>query len=113
MRTTTSVRRRVVGPFIGLAIVGLTVGAVAAGGAQHARASIVDGAGNAIGWARFTEDAAGRLHVVVQVQGLTPGLHGIHLHGIAACNGPTFASSGTHHNPLGALHGLDDPAGGR
>ena len=23
----------------------------------------------------------------------------------------TFASAGTHHNPAGALHGLDDPAG--
>jgi superoxide dismutase, Cu-Zn family len=111
MRTHSSFRRRIFGPLMALAIVGSTAGAVAAGGARHAHASIVDGSGAAVGWARFTEDAAGRLHVVVQVEGLAPGLHGIHLHGNAACDGPAFTTAGAHHNPLGALHGLDDPAG--
>lgn len=111
MRSTRLARHRIVGPLVGLAIVGLTAGVVAAGGAQHARASIVDASGATIGWARFTEDAAGRLHVVVQVEGLAPGRHGIHLHATASCVGPTFTGAGTHHNPLGALHGLDEPAG--
>lgn len=108
-RTTT--RRRLAGLLAGFAIVGLTAGAVAASGASQAGATIVDGAGNAIGWARLTEDAAGRLHLNVKVSGLTPGLHGIHIHAIGACAGPTFTSAGSHHNPDGALHGLDDPAG--
>ncbi|HYH94061.1 MAG TPA: superoxide dismutase family protein, partial [Candidatus Saccharimonadales bacterium] len=33
------------------------------------------------------------------------------LHGIASCIGPTFASAGGHHNPLGASHGLDGAPG--
>lgn len=107
--------RRIIGPLVGLAILGLTAGAVAASGASHAEARIINGAGETIGWARFTEDAAGdaagRLHVNVQVAGLTPGLHGIHIHAIGTCDGPTFTTAGTHHNPGGALHGLDDPAG--
>jgi Cu-Zn family superoxide dismutase len=111
MRATRRFGRRIIGPLVGLGIVGLTVGAVAAGGTSQATASIVDAGGAPIGWARFTEDAAGRLHVVVQVEGLTPGRHGIHLHSVASCVGPTFASAGAHHNPLGDLHGLDDPAG--
>lgn len=108
-RSTT--RRRLVGPLAGLAIIGLTAGAVAASGASHARANLVDGAGNAVGWAKFTEDGAGRLHVNVKVSGLTPGLHGIHIHAVGTCTGPAFTSAGSHHNPDGALHGLDDPAG--
>lgn len=107
----TITRRRVLGPLAALAFIGLTAGAVAASGASHARANLVDGVGNAVGWAKFTEDAAGRLHLNVKVSGLTPGLHGIHIHGIGACTGPAFTSAGSHHNPDGALHGLDDPAG--
>jgi len=103
--------RRLLGPLAGLAIIGLTAGAVTASGASHASARLVDGAGNAVGWAKLTEDGAGRLHLNVKVSGLTSGLHGIHIHGIGTCTGPSFASAGTHHNPDGALHGLDDPAG--
>jgi Cu-Zn family superoxide dismutase len=47
----------------------------------------------------------------VQVEGLAPGRHGIHLHAIGQCVGPAFASAGGHHNPLGVQHGLDNPAG--
>jgi Cu-Zn family superoxide dismutase len=93
------------------AIIALTVGAVLAGGADHASARIVDAGGAEIGWARFVEDDAGRLHVSVQVDGLTPGRHGIHLHAVGSCVGPAFTSAGGHHNPLGAKHGLDNPDG--
>ena len=67
--------------------------------------------GATIGWAKLTEDAAGRVHVNVQVDGMTPGRHGIHLHAIGSCIGPAFTSAGGHHNPLGAAHGLDSPPG--
>lgn len=84
----------------------LTFGPVSAGGdgAIHASAQLRDGNGTAIGWARFTEDATGVVHVAVHVQGLAEGLHGIHIHAVGAC-GPTFAAAGSHHNPLGATHG--------
>ena len=101
-------RHRVVASLVGLAIMVLPGGAVAAGGAVHASAEIVNTAGEVVGWAKFTEDATGTLHVNVHVAGLTPGLHGIHIHNTAACvlgTTPAFSSAGPHHNPLGALHG--------
>jgi Cu-Zn family superoxide dismutase len=73
-------------------------------GADQARATIVDAAGNAVGFAVLTEDGPGRVHVNVKVSGLSPGLHGIHVHGVGAC-GPDFAAAGGHHNPLGHAHG--------
>ena len=103
--------RRLLGPLAGLAILALTAGITAAGGATHASAPLMNGAGQTVGWARLTGDAAGRLHLNVQVAGLTPGRHGIHLHAVGQCVGPTFISAGGHHNPLGAQHGLDNPLG--
>jgi Cu-Zn family superoxide dismutase len=88
-----------------------TASIVAASGARHASATIIDGSGATVGSARFTEDATGRLHVNVQVHGLTEGQHGIHLHAIGSCIGPSFASAGGHHNPFGAKHGLENPDG--
>ena len=84
------------------------------GGALRAEAALIDTAGNAVGWARFIEDATGTVHVNVHVQGLTPGLHGIHIHAIGTCTlgtTPTFSSAGGHHNPLGHTHGLLSPTG--
>jgi Cu-Zn family superoxide dismutase len=81
-----------------------------AGGASQASATIVDASGATIGSARFVEDATGIVHVNVHVKGLTPGLHGIHIHGIAACS-PTFAAAGGHYNPLARTHGLLSPTG--
>ncbi len=96
-----------------LALAGLALAATAhagGSGARHASAVLRDPAGQVIGVARFTEDATGRLHVNVHAAGLTPGLHGIHLHAVGQC-APTFAAAGGHHNPLGAQHGLDNPNG--
>lgn len=110
MRSITS-RHRLAGPIAGLVLLGLTAGVAAAGGAAHAEARLVGAAGQTIGWARLTEDAAGQLHLNVHVAGLTTGRHGIHLHAVGQCVGPTFGSAGGHHNPLGAEHGLDNAAG--
>jgi Cu-Zn family superoxide dismutase len=81
-----------------------SAGADGGEGAMHARATIVDVTGATIGFARFTEDAAGRVHVNVKVTGLTPGLHGIHVHAVGAC-APDFNAASGHHNPLAAPHG--------
>ncbi len=88
-----------------LALTGAFAAQSLAGGAAHASADIVDASGVTIGWARFVEDGAGVVHVNVHVKGLTPGLHGIHIHGVAACS-PTFAAAGPHYNPAVRQHGL-------
>lgn len=112
----TTPRRRILGPLVGLVILGLTAGVAAASGASHASARIVavDPADATklvtVGWARFTEDATGLLHVNVKVAGLPPGLHGIHIHSTGTCT--PFSAAGPHYNPAPThQHGLDNPDG--
>ena len=66
--------------------------------------------GSSRGEARVTEAADG-LHVLVKAQGLTPGVHAVHIHTTGACTPPDFASAGGHWNPTGRQHGKDNPAG--
>lgn len=93
-----------------IAILGAASGSASGGGATHASATIVDASGATIGWAKLVEDARGTVHVNVHVEGLSPGLHGIHIHAVAACS-PTFAAAGGHYNPLTRQHGLANPDG--
>jgi len=91
--------------------VGAPVLALASSGASHATAELRDAAGTVVGWADFTEDATGRLHVNVHVNGVSAGLHGIHIHAVGACS-PDFGAAAGHHNPGAVVHGLDTPTGG-
>ena len=84
--------------------------AAAAEPARHASAVFVDASGEGVGWAGLVEDASGVVHVNVHVKGVTPGLHGLHIHAVGACS-PTFAAAGGHFNPEGHEHGLENPQG--
>lgn len=77
----------------------------------NATAIMNDSKGNTIGLATFTQDANDTVRVNVTVSGLTPGLHGIHIHDKGICIGPSFTSAGGHYNPLGKEHGLLNPKG--
>ena len=106
-----SPRRSLIAAWTGLALlIMVTAGVASGGGALHARGAFVDASGQDIGWVRLVQDGSGIVHVNVHVAGLTPGLHGIHIHAIGACT-PTFAAAGGHYNPLGHEHGLDNPNG--
>jgi hypothetical protein len=44
------------------------------------------------------------------VRGLPPGVHGIHIHAVGRC-APDFSAAGSHYNPAGKKHGLENPEG--
>ena len=96
----------------GVMVLGLAVNACAHQGITHtATAVLKDANGTQVGKADFTEDGNGLVHLNVSVRGLSPGVHGIHIHEKGNCSGPSFASAGDHYNPSGKHHGLNNTAG--
>jgi Cu-Zn family superoxide dismutase len=52
----------------------------------------------------FTKTPDG-VKVVADVEGLTPGMHGFHVHQYGDCSAPNADSAGGHFNPEGMPHG--------
>jgi Cu-Zn family superoxide dismutase len=88
----------------------MVFGGMAMAQGQGAIAQLADSKGNSVGQAQFTEGPNG-VRVAVQVQGLTPGEHGIHIHEKGDCSSSDFKSAGEHFNPTNAQHGLVNPDG--
>jgi Cu-Zn family superoxide dismutase len=74
-------------------------------------AALKDASGQTVGRAILTQGATGLL-IRVQVDGLTPGWHGMHIHDTARCDAP-FTSAGGHinHGADQAPHGLLNAGG--
>lgn len=58
----------------------------------------------AAGTVTFTQQGD-KVRVVANVSGLTPGLHGFHVHEKGDCSAPDAISAGGHFNPHGKAHG--------
>jgi superoxide dismutase, Cu-Zn family len=77
---------------------------------QRAYAELKDRDGKSIGMATFRE-VLGGVVIDIDVKGLTPGLHAVHVHTIGKCEGPAFTSAGGHFNPAQKKHGLRSAEG--
>ncbi len=91
---------------------GIALGVFGLAGCSHmslrspaATASLSPTKGNtASGTVNFTQK--GDVVVVeAKITGLTPGLHGFHIHEKGNCTAPDASSAGGHFNPAGAQHG--------
>lgn len=80
--------------------------------APSASAALKAPGGAAMGSATFEDGPAGVL-IRLDLQGLTPGWHGVHLHEKGDCSDAKFTSAGGHinHAPAKAPHGLLNPDG--
>jgi len=78
--------------------------------APQATAELKDKDGKAVGVATFRESSGG-VTVDVNVKGLTPGLHAVHVHAVGRCDAPAFTSAGGHFNPAQKKHGYKSPEG--
>lgn len=78
--------------------------------AEGASAVIKDAKGVTIGSAKFVQEDT-NVRVTVEAKGLTPGLHGMHIHDLGVCTPPDFSSAGPHYNLHGKRHGLKNSSG--
>ena len=94
---------------IALTVILALAAAPTASAADMATAEIVGTDGTVIGKATFEQTPTGVL-MSVDVTGLPPGGHGIHLHAVGSCT-PDFKAATGHINPEKAKHGLRNPDG--
>jgi len=69
-----------------------------------------DGMGGSVGTAELSPAPKG-VSIKLNLMNLPPGMHGIHVHAVAKCEGPAFTTAGGHLNPDMKHHGLDNPDG--
>lgn len=66
--------------------------------------TVNDGSGKSLGTATLTDTGKG-VKIDLDLHGLPPGQHAIHVHETAKCDGPDFKSAGGHFNPDKKHHG--------
>jgi Cu-Zn family superoxide dismutase len=69
---------------------------VAAQGTKHV--DLKDAKGNSVGMAMISAAKGGGISIALDLKGLSPGEHAIHIHSVAKCE-PPFTSAGALFNP--------------
>ena len=70
---------------------------------KHVKVQLVYTSGAKAGIVKLTQRGSS-VTVRAQVEGLTPGFHGFHVHSVGECV-PPFTTAGGHYNPDGTGHG--------
>ena len=83
------------------AVLGVALLLAARSPSVDATAKVLDATGRELGVLTFA-DAGAAISVTGTLRGLTPGVHGVHLHTVGRCDGPDFASAGAHGLSCGA-----------
>lgn len=78
---------------------------------RSAQAELTSADGERVGQVDLRELSGNTVLMTVDVSGLTPGTHAIHIHETGRCEAPSFESAGGHYAPRGHAHGALHPEG--
>ena len=71
--------------------------------------TLKDGTGKDVGTAKLTAGPGGAgVKIALNLKGLPPGEHALHIHTTAKCEGPAFTTAAGHFNPTTAHHGINN-----
>jgi Cu-Zn family superoxide dismutase len=72
---------------------------------QHAIAVVQPASGSSVHGTVTFEATEKGMHIVANIEGLTPGKHGFHVHEFGDCSAADASSAGGHFNPEHKSHG--------
>jgi Cu-Zn family superoxide dismutase len=93
-----------------LAFLVLSPLAAVAAPATTVTVKMTNAAGKSVGTATLTDTGSG-VKIDLDLTGLPPGDHAIHIHQTAKCDAPDFKTAGGHFNPDNKKHGMQSKDG--